>query len=129
MLQVINPFVPKAPLLYPLKTSENLTVFCCFQGLEKGCIGNERVNVALLVTHIYNFPWQYFQNVSHKQTLSSNMITFPLKCLKVLDFWNVMHSSGKTSVTGTCFSRTPIRLQSETYSEPSQKSTMKIFRK
>ena len=25
--QTINPFVPNAPFLYPLKTSENLTVF------------------------------------------------------------------------------------------------------
>ena len=38
-----DPFVPNAPFLYPLKTSENLTVFC-FQGVEKGCIRNEWVN-------------------------------------------------------------------------------------
>ena len=42
---VINPFVPNVPFLYPLKTSENLTVFQCFQGLGKGCIGNEWVNM------------------------------------------------------------------------------------
>ena len=57
MLQVIlcfNPFVPKALFLYSLKISENLTVFCCFQGLEKGYIGNERVNVALLVTTFHD---------------------------------------------------------------------------
>ena len=35
--------VPTAPFLYPLKTSENLTVFC-FQVVEKGCSGNEWVN-------------------------------------------------------------------------------------
>ena len=29
----INPFVPNAPFLYFLKTLENLTVFCCFQGI------------------------------------------------------------------------------------------------
>ena len=40
---LFNPFVPNAPFLYPLKTSENLTVFWCFQGVEKGCIGNEWV--------------------------------------------------------------------------------------
>ena len=34
--QLFNPFVPNAPFLYPLKTSENLTV-------EKGCIGNKWV--------------------------------------------------------------------------------------
>ena len=28
----INPSVPNAPFIYPLKTSENLTVFWCFQG-------------------------------------------------------------------------------------------------
>ena len=39
-----NPFVPHALFLYPLKTSRNLTVFC-FQRLEKGCIGNEWVNI------------------------------------------------------------------------------------
>ena len=33
----IKPFVPHASFLYPLKK--------CFQGLEKGCIGNKRVNL------------------------------------------------------------------------------------
>ena len=37
----INPFISNAPFLYLMKTSENLTVFWCFQGVEKGCIGNE----------------------------------------------------------------------------------------
>ena len=36
----MNPLVPIAPFLYPLKTSENLTVF---QGVERGCIGSEWV--------------------------------------------------------------------------------------
>ena len=40
----LNQFIPNAPFLYPLKTSENLTVFC-FHGAEKGCIGNKRVNL------------------------------------------------------------------------------------
>ena len=39
----INVFFPKSPFLSPLKT-ENLAVFWCFQGVEKGCIGNEWVN-------------------------------------------------------------------------------------
>ena len=39
-----NSFVPNASFLYPLKTSENLTVFRCFHVLEKGCIGNEWVS-------------------------------------------------------------------------------------
>ena len=39
----INLFVPNAPFLYPLKTSENRKVFWCFQGVDKGSIGNEWV--------------------------------------------------------------------------------------
>ena len=33
----LNQVLPNAPFLYTLKTSENLTVFWCFQGIEKGC--------------------------------------------------------------------------------------------
>ena len=40
----INLFVPNALFLYPLKTSENLMVFC-FQGVETGFMGNKWVNV------------------------------------------------------------------------------------
>ena len=40
----VNPFVPNAPFLYPLKTSENLTVLC-FQGVEEGYLGNEWVKL------------------------------------------------------------------------------------
>ena len=43
-MKMIKPFVPNASFLYPLKTSENLTVFWCFQGIEKGWIRNEWVN-------------------------------------------------------------------------------------
>ena len=42
-----NPFAPNVPFLYPLKTSENLTVFWYFQGVEKGCIGNKWVKVSV----------------------------------------------------------------------------------
>ena len=37
----LNPFVPNANFLYPLKTSGNHKVFWCFQELEKGCIENK----------------------------------------------------------------------------------------
>ena len=40
---LINPVIPNAPFLYPLKT-ENRKVFWYFQEIEKGCIGNEWVN-------------------------------------------------------------------------------------
>ena len=39
----LNSFVPNALFLYPLKT-ENLTIFWCFHGVEKGCIGNKWFN-------------------------------------------------------------------------------------
>ena len=35
---LFNPFVPSASFLYPQKTSGNLTVFWCFQGVEKGAL-------------------------------------------------------------------------------------------
>ena len=31
-IETINPFVPNAPFLYPLKISENRKVFLCFHG-------------------------------------------------------------------------------------------------
>ena len=53
----INPFVPNAPFLYYVKTSENLTVFC-FQGVEKGCIGNEWVK--RFIVSVLNDFWPLF---------------------------------------------------------------------
>ena len=41
-------FASNVPFLYPLKVSENFTVFWCFQGVEKRCIGNKWVNTALI---------------------------------------------------------------------------------
>ena len=40
----VNPFVPNAPFVYPLKTSKKHKVFWCFQGVDKEYIGNEWVN-------------------------------------------------------------------------------------
>ena len=39
----LNPFVPNPPFLDPLKTSENLSVFWYFQGVEKEYISNKWV--------------------------------------------------------------------------------------
>ena len=44
----LNSFVPNAPFLYPLKTSEKWKVFYCFQGVEKWCIGKKWVNFHVL---------------------------------------------------------------------------------
>ena len=45
LLILINSFVPNAPFFFRLKTSENRKVFRCFQGIEKGCIGKEWVQI------------------------------------------------------------------------------------
>ena len=47
-LEFLNPFIPKAPFLYLLNTSENLSIFWCFQREEKRSIGNEWVNNLLV---------------------------------------------------------------------------------
>ena len=43
-ITVVNPFVPQARFLYPLKTSGNRKVFC-FQGVEKEYIVNKWVKL------------------------------------------------------------------------------------
>ena len=45
---LLNPFVPNAPFLYSLKTSENITVFRCFLGVEKERIDDKCVNMIKL---------------------------------------------------------------------------------
>ena len=42
-VEYFNLFVANAPFLYRPKTSENLIVFWCSQGIEKVCIGNKSV--------------------------------------------------------------------------------------
>ena len=49
----INSFVLNTPILYPMKTSENLAVFWCFQEVEKGSIGNKWAKISS-VKILYN---------------------------------------------------------------------------
>ena len=46
------------PFLFPLKTTENLTVLWCFQGAEKECIGNKWVNNQYIFVQQYGIPYQ-----------------------------------------------------------------------
>ena len=75
-IKKINPFVPNAPFLYPLKTSENLTVFWCFQGVGKRCIGskwikftnNEYMKIFSICSNFHNpngFLDAFFYKVRH----------------------------------------------------------------
>ena len=41
----LNPFVPNAPFLYPLKTLQNLTVFYKFRGQRKGALETNGLNL------------------------------------------------------------------------------------
>ena len=57
----INPFVPNTPFLYARTTSENLAVFWCFQGVEKGCIGNEWFKQKNYVAEVIQNPVKHLR--------------------------------------------------------------------
>ena len=63
-----NPFVPNAPFLY-------LTVFWCFQGVEKGCIGNEWVKLKYLENR---YKYSLYSSIYKKCSLKS-VVRFQLK--------------------------------------------------
>ena len=67
---ILKPFVSNVPFLYPLKTSRNLTVFWCFQGVQKACIGNKRVNAFLTIYGIV--PGDFYK-----------LCTYGKKCVSV----------------------------------------------
>ena len=83
----LNPFVINASFLYPLKTSEKLTVFWCFQGLEKGCIGNEwaitntrKKHVKYEQNHFFTItPYKIFPTVKKIQTVTRDPSPNPIK--------------------------------------------------
>ena len=64
----LNPFIPNALFLYPLKTSENLKIFWCFQGVEKGCIWNEWVKNGFLWRYFWRILLAYFKIATYLQT-------------------------------------------------------------
>ena len=77
----VNPIVPNTPCLYPLKTSQKLTVFWCFQGVEKGYIGNKWVNsktnyLAIIAITICQSLYQYVLTMHKKWS-------FPLRISSV----------------------------------------------
>ena len=53
---ILTAFVANAPFLYPLKISENCKVLWCFHEVEKGGIGNKRVNSFIDFIHIVRQP-------------------------------------------------------------------------
>ena len=79
-----NPFVPNAPFLYPLKTSENRKVFWCFQAAEKGCTGSNGSKFTNIVNFSreisINLKWQCFN------TFFCMTESFTSNCCKILLF-------------------------------------------
>ena len=75
----LSPFVPNAPFPYPLKTPENLMVFC-FQGIEKSALGTNRLS-----EHVKNILNQRFSDVSRgyiNLTLTYNWLHVSFQCLE-----------------------------------------------
>ena len=65
-LMYFNPFVSNASFLYPLKTSENSKVFWCFQGVERGCIGNKWFKVTSCAQRVnirYQNSWSLLSKI------------------------------------------------------------------
>ena len=62
-----NPFVSNAPSPYPLKTPGNLTIFLCFHGVERECIGNEWVKGCFSIINTKTIlPWPYWLYANRK---------------------------------------------------------------
>ena len=82
-LSWLNSFAPNAPFLYPLKTSKNLTVFWCFQGVEKGCIRNKWVKTFLWFG---NFTKQFIIiiNIRKRHFLCSLYYGLQTECSNIL---------------------------------------------
>ena len=66
----VKSFVPNVSFLYPLKPSENLKVFWCFQGVEKGYIGNKWVNLTRITSLTSIFYKPYVKTILQRTFLS-----------------------------------------------------------
>ena len=88
---MLNPFVLNAPFLYPLKMSENLTVFRCFQGVEKGCNGSKWVNLNGFIRYcLLKKTWQKTESVvqsySRKKAVLEKLVKFIGKICEVKSY-------------------------------------------
>ena len=81
-----------APFLYPLETSENLTVFWCFQGVEKRWIRNKWVKEPLQISNNRFFNIQVHLNLKIWSTWAILILDFSdisLYYLKVIIVFSV----------------------------------------
>ena len=117
----LNRFVPNAPFIYSLKTSENRKVFWCFQRVGKGSIGNKCVNTTITDIHLTHFrsififihhgstspilgQWCFFTSIILMFSRSSRPEVF---CKKV--FLKIFQNSQENTCVGVSFL---IKLQS-----------------
>ena len=99
-LFTFNLFVCNAPFLYPLKISENLKVFWCFQGVEKWCIGNKWVNKEIFKGQLF-YPREYTGLLKTSKTGSFITIVNGLKLLTIvakLSIWDICRGPGYASI-------------------------------
>ena len=89
---MLNPFVPNAPFYYPLNTSENLPVFWCIQGEEKGCIGNKWVN---------QIPFVKISDAKAADVNPKSIVNFDFKSIRLKSLSYVKVS--KNSITSFTF--------------------------
>ena len=89
---MLNPFVPNAPFYYPLNTSENLPVFWCIQGVEKGCIGNKWVN---------QIPFVKISDAKAADVNPKSIVNFDFKSIRLKSLSYVKVS--KDSITSFTF--------------------------
>ena len=83
--RAMSPFVPNAPFLYPLKRWESLTVFWCFHGVEKGCIGNNGVNWNSKTIRLdMLWPWRFLK-----------YLTMTKQIWLVISFFVFVNASGR----------------------------------
>ena len=105
LLNLLNPFVPNAAFLYPLKTLQNRKVFWCFQGVEKGCFGNEWVKEhdydtflfsPVKVAETFNF---FFRNIAFNIAKTCYFYaTTPDEIIKIIKIFSNKKSSGPESL-------------------------------
>ena len=76
-----NPLVPNEPFLYPLKTSENLTVFWYFHGVEKSSLETNGLICKLRNEKGWSY-WQTSDQGEHKYLQRLFFFNLLKKCRK-----------------------------------------------
>ena len=92
---LLNPFVPNAPFLYPLKSSENLTIFWCVQGYRKGALGTNRLTDFWPIFHFY-FLWKR-QRVRGSLSFPGGYKNGKMAYMDVLNVFEVNYKDTRTT--------------------------------